>query len=129
MMYLKYADYSNNELVWSESMSFNPLSCIEKINTERKTGATLRRFLFSHLIAKRKKWEICISTDELMYFAQLEFIINFYSACAWKISFDNWTNSIVVVLDEQGDIPIELLSGNIHLKEIQFNLSEKQKEL
>lgn len=105
-----------------------------KSQTDRIETKSLRGYLDSKLIAKRRSWDIIISADELSTDAKYNFIKNFWDTGAphyidiTATSLGTPSNWIEVIVPS-GDIPIEFLHGNPSLREINCTILESNGSL
>jgi hypothetical protein len=121
IIYFKYFDGTN----WSASESFSTVFYDVLDSVYRESGTTLNYIHFNHKLARKKHHTVVISADELIDANKLMFIKNIYIAEKWKLSTDNWSSEVEVILNENGNMPLELIEGNKMLREIKLTFYDK----
>lgn len=116
----------------SENSQFNNL--FVKHETDRIESNSLRGYMDSKLLAKRRNWDVVISADELATDAKYNFIIDFWNT-GHPHYIDITGNSLATVYSwidviiPAGEIPIEFLNGNNLFREFSVNIKESDGSL
>jgi hypothetical protein len=127
ILWLRYS----NTFPTTTSMRFSAIDCRERMNVTRKLGETLRGSTYDHRIARRSKWTIVISADELAGpgNAKLAFLNAFFTGGdRWIALSDSLTEPVagwIAIAIDGGDAPIEAIEGNEVLPEFTFTAVAK----
>ena len=126
MFWLRYKDAGDT--TWTQQ-SFTGVDVRKIRTTDRLTGVTLRRKLYSHLLGKRYRYTIRISADEAV--THRDFLRDFLSANDNQYSeltspdASNNSHGIYVVW-QGGDEPITYLDDITDLPEYTLQLDERE---
>ncbi len=127
ILWLRYS----NTFPTTISMRLSAIDVRERPNVTRKIGETLRGGTYDHRIAKRSKWTIVISADELAGNgnAKRAFLEAFFTGGSRWIALSNSptepTSGWIPVAIEGGDMPLEPIEGNELLPEFTFTAVAK----
>jgi hypothetical protein len=128
-IFLRYGNYDEGDIVWSEPMEFAPSRVIPIFLNTRITGVDLRDIEFNHLVAKRtKSIEITLVPHDLVDDDKFNFIIEFFNAMAWEYNFanDDWESEAVrVQLEEKEKLEYEIINNHKQLRKLRLTLIQK----
>ncbi|MCO5251009.1 MAG: hypothetical protein M9949_06260 [Candidatus Kapabacteria bacterium] len=129
-IFLKYGNFVDGEISWSSAVEFKPSKIEDIYSTTRISGRDLRDIPYNHLVAKRSNSiAITLTPIDLMLSAKMTFLIAFYGAMAWQYNLTNtdWeTEAVRVVLEENGNMPYEIIQKHKQLKKVTLNLIQKE---
>lgn len=114
--------YRNDNTAWAsvdsaQKATYAALVDTDKVTVERRNGVTLRARLFSHVLGKRRKYEVTFSSDVLVASADRAFMQAFFTAMDQALYIDStW----VWVQLEGGDEPVEFIEGHKEFWEYKF---------
>lgn len=126
MISLKYGNYTSGTLNLSTAMDFTELIFHRIPTVTHSSGRDLRQTNYVHVLGSHNIYVLTISADELYQTIKKEFLLNLFKASAVFFSQDNWDTSYEVVLEKDGELPIEWIEDFDLLPEITLRLIDKE---
>lgn len=114
--------YRNDNTDWAsvdaeQKAEYDALEDKDLLTVNRRNGQTLRARLYSHVLSKRKKYNVTFSADTIVTDDDRAFMQAFFSALSMALKIDGtW----VEVQLEGGDEPVEFIEGSKYLLEYKF---------
>lgn len=116
-----YIKYKQDNGTYATEQLYNVLRYEEIPSTEGELGTTLGQLQYYHRFAKRNKYQIVISADELFDETKYNYIKNLYVYKHAQISIDNKVSWLDVMLIDDGDMPIDFLEDSTFIREVSLN--------